>query len=224
MKAKKRYIELSIIYLITVIDFFVICAAPLFSLFASGNDTTIVDLYGQLKVDGNNIVNKNGDAVALRGMSFFWSQWMGKYYNYDCIKWLRDDWKCTVVRAAMGVESGGYLTHPKSEMQKVKTVIDACIELGIYVIVDWHDHNAHNHQTEAITFFKEMAALYGDKPNIIYEIFNEPQQVSWSAVVKPYSEAVISEIRAIDPDNIIIVGTPTWSQDVDVAAGDTLNF
>jgi endoglucanase len=43
-------------------------------------------------------------------------------------------------------------------------------------------------------------------------------QVSWTAVIKPYAQAVIAEIRAIDPDNIIIVGTPTWSQDVDVAA------
>lgn len=192
--------------------------------FASENDVKIVDLYGQLKIAGNQIVNQKGDTVALRGMSLFWSQWIGKYYNYDCMKWLRDDWKCTVVRAAMGVESGGYLTNPATEMAKVKTVIDACIDLGMYVIVDWHDHNAHNHQAEAITFFKEIASLYGSKPNIIYEIYNEPEQVSWLNVIKPYAEAVINEIRSIDTDNIIIVGTPTWSQDVDVAAANPLSF
>jgi len=62
------------------------------------------------------------------------------------------------------------------------------------------------------------------KPNIIYEIYNEPEQVSWANVIKPYSEAVINEIRSIDADNIIIVGTPTWSQDVDIAAANPLNF
>lgn len=195
-----------------------------FSLFASENDSNIVDLYGQLKIEGNQVVNQKGEAIALRGMSLFWSQWIGKYYNYDCIKWLRDDWKCTVVRAAMGVEGGGYLSNPNTEMKKVKTVIDACIALGIYVIVDWHDHHAHNHQAEAITFFKEIASLYGDNPNVIYEIYNEPEQVSWTDVIKPYAEAVINEIRAIDSDNIIIVGTPTWSQDVDVAAINPLTF
>jgi len=182
----------------------------------------IVDLYGQLRVEGSNIIGQNGDSVVFRGMSFFWSQWIDKYYNYDCIKWLRDDWKCTVVRAAMGIEPDGYLANPAKEKEKVKTVINACIDLGIYVIVDWHDHNAQEHETEAIAFFKEIASEYGNHPNIIYEIYNEPTQVSWSEVVKPYSEAVIEEIRSIDEDNLIIVGTPTWSQDVDIAATDPI--
>ena len=65
---------------------------------------SIVDKLGQLSVSGNKIIDKNGEPVALRGMSLFWSQINGKYYNYDCVKWLRDDWKCTIVRAAMGIE------------------------------------------------------------------------------------------------------------------------
>jgi len=61
-------------------------ATSAFSLFAAENDSNIVDLYGQLKVEGNQIINEKGKAIALRGMSLFWSQWIGKYYNYDCIK------------------------------------------------------------------------------------------------------------------------------------------
>lgn len=64
-----------------------------------------------------------------------------------------------------------------------------------------------------------MARTYGNKNHVIYEIFNEPKNDStWDGDVKPYAEAVIAAIRAIDPDNLIIVGTPTWSQDVDVAS------
>ena len=118
----------------------------------------------------------------------------------------------------------GYLANPDREKAKVTAVIDACIELGLYVIIDWHDHHAHEHEAESIAFFKEIATSYGDEPNIIYEIYNEPEQVSWTNVIKPYAQEVINEIRAIDPDNIIIVGTPTWSQDVDVAARDPLDF
>lgn len=194
------------------------------SIAGSGKSLTVVDFYGNLRVEGNQIVNKNGKPVALRGMSFFWSQWIDKYYNYECVKWLRDDWKCTVVRAAMGVDYNGYLSNSEREMKKIKTLINACIELGLYVIIDWHSHKAHEHKAEAIAFFREIATLYGDKPNIIYEIFNEPTKVSWAEIVKPYSEAVVKEIRSIDPDNIIIVGTPTWSQDVDVASRDPLKF
>jgi endoglucanase len=181
-------------------------------------DTSVVEKYGNLSVSGTQIVDQNGNPITLRGMSLFWSQWMGRFYNADCVKWLKDDWKCTVIRAAMGVESGGYLQNPQAEMNKVKTVINECINAGIYVIVDWHDHNAENHQPQAITFFKQIAQLYGNYPNIIYEIYNEPVHVSWTNVVKPYSVALIDSIRSIDPDNLILVGSPTWSQDVDTAS------
>ncbi|MEJ2053380.1 MAG: cellulase family glycosylhydrolase [Calditrichaceae bacterium] len=191
------------------------------------NDSSIVELYGSLQVQGNKIANKNGDPVALRGMSLFWSQWSegSKYYNASCIQWLKDDWKCGVVRAAMAVEYGGYLSHPESEKEKVISVVDACINSGIYVIIDWHDHNAHHHEMKAKEFFAEMAQLYGDYPNVIYEIYNEPlDTTSWAEEIKPYAIAVIDTIRKVDPDNLIIVGTPAWSQNVDVASQDPLAY
>jgi len=191
-------------------------------------DETIVEKFGYLNVSKNRIVDKNGEPVSLRGMSLFWSQIKGKYYNYDCVKWLRDDWNCTVVRAAMGIETAdsldGYLVHQERELNKVLTVIDAAIDLGIYVVVDWHDHHAHDNKAEALKFFTFIAKKYGDKPNIIYEIYNEPMQVSWAEIVKPYSKEIITAIRQIDPDNIIIAGTPSWAQDVDIAAKDPLNY
>ena len=195
-------------------------------LVSCGDKETIVDKYGNLSVDGNKIVNNSGEKVALHGMSLFWSQIKGKYYNYDCVKWLRDDWNCTVVRASMGIEMAdsidGYLVNKEQELNKVITVIDAAIDLGLYVIVDWHDHHAHENDEEAKIFFKMIAEKYGDKPNIIYEIYNEPMQISWKDDVKPYSEEIIKTIRAIDPDNLIIVGTTTWSQDVDIASLDPI--
>lgn len=184
----------------------------------------MVDLYGQIKVNGKRIVDKNDSVVVLNGMSLFWSQWGGSFYNEKCIKWLRDDWKCTVIRAAMAVEEGGYLTNPAAELAKVYKVIDACIKYGLYVIVDWHDHHAESHLEQSKTFFKTIAQKYGDQPNIIYEIYNEPlQNVSWLNTVKPYADSVIKVIRQYDPDNLIVVGSPTWSQDVDVAANNPLS-
>lgn len=189
---------------------------------ATNSPKSIVELYGRLQVKGNKIFGKDDSVVVLRGMSLFWSQWGGHFYNENVIKWLRDDWKCTIVRAAVGIESGGYLTNPQLEMQKAETVINAAIKYGIYVIVDWHDHNAQNHLEQSKEFFKTIAQKYGDKPNIIYEIFNEPLQVSWTNAIKPYAEEVIRTIRQYDSDNLIVVGTPTWSQDVDVAANDPI--
>jgi len=186
--------------------------------------STPVACHGQLRVEGNQIVDSTGRAVQLHGMSFFWSQWIGKYYTPQTVKWLKDDWRCTIVRAAMAVEADGYLANPEQEKQKVKTVVDAAIAEGIYVIIDWHDHHAENHTAAAKEFFAEMAQLYGNYPNVIYEPYNEPEgNKSWTGVVKPYHTEVISAIRAHDPDNIIVCGTPNWSQDVDVATSSPLS-
>jgi endoglucanase len=185
---------------------------------------SVVAKHGQLSVKGNRIIDKDSNPVTLRGMSLYWSQWKGPFYNPDCIKWLRDDWNCTLVRAAMAVGSGGYLTNPEEEKQKVKTVVQAAIDLGIYVIIDWHVL-AEGPKTveQAGAFFEEMAKTYGSKPNVIYEIWNEPVNTQdWTKVIKPYHEAIIARIRAQDPDNIIVCGTQTWSQDVDKAAVDPL--
>lgn len=185
---------------------------------------TVVEKHGQLRVQGNRIVDKNGEAIQLRGMSLYWSQWIPKFYNYNAIKWLRDDWKITVIRAAMAVDNGGYATNPTAEKNKVFTVIDAAINLGLYVIVDFHVHEAQNYKPQAHAFFKEVAQKYGNIPNIIYEPWNEPLNTpSWATVIKPYHEEVISTIRQYDPDNIIICGTRTWSQNVDEPAADPIN-
>ena len=62
-----------------------------------------------------------------------------------------------------------------------------------------------------------MANRYKAHPNVIYEIYNEPMRMEWP-VIKTYSEQVIREIRKYDTKNIIVVGSPAWDQDVDIAA------
>lgn len=187
------------------------------------NDPVVIkvtDQYGVIHTSGNQIVDKNNNPIALHGMSLFWSQWGGTFYNEYVIKWLKDDWKCTVIRAACGVESGGYLSNPQIEYSKITSVIDACIKEGIYVIVDWHDHHAESHLQQSKEFFKSISIKYGGYSNLIYELYNEPLQVSWSNVIKPYAEEIIKIIRQNDPDNLIIMGSPDWSQAVDSAAGN----
>jgi endoglucanase len=184
-----------------------------------------VEQYGQLGVKGNRIVDENGGTVVLHGMSLFWSQWAGQFYNANVVKWLHDDWNCSIIRASMAVEAGGYLTNPEREKQKIKTVVQAAIDNGIYVIIDWHDSNANQHTQQAQAFFEEMAKTYGKYPNVIYEIWNEPQDNhDWDTVIKPYHEAVIPKIRAHDSNNIIVCGTQSWSQDVDKASQSPLEF
>lgn len=184
---------------------------------------SVVERHGRLSVRGNRVVDEHGDAVQLRGMSLFWSQWMPQFYNESAIRWLRDDWHVTVVRAAIAVPAGGYLEHPDVETKKAEAVIDAAVKLGIYVIVDWHSH--HPEPDAAKRFFSYIADKYGTLPNIIYEPWNEPLNThDWSSVIKPYHLAVIAAIRERDATNLVVAGTQAWSQDVDKAAADPLPF
>lgn len=181
---------------------------------------TPVAKHGRLQVKGNTIVGKHGKPVSLAGMSFFWSQWMPHLYTPGIVRWLKKDWNASIVRVAVGIGRDGYLEHPKEETARAEKVIDAAIAEGLYVLIDWHDHDAHKHEAEATAFFQQMARKYGGKPNVMYELWNEPTKVSWPEVVKPYAQRVTAAIRKIDKDNMIIVGSPTWSQDVDIAAAD----
>lgn len=187
---------------------------------------TAVETHGALSVAGSQIVNENGESVALAGASLFWSNdlWGGeRYYRENVVAYLQENWNATLVRASMGVEDpGGYLSNPAANRARVETVVDAAIANGMYVIIDWHSHHAEDHTAEAVTFFQAMATKYGETENVIYEIYNEPLSVSWSTVVKPYAETVIAAIRAIDPDNLIIVGSPRWSQNVHEAAANPI--
>lgn len=191
-----------------------------------------VELYGQLRVEGTNLVSESGEPVQLRGMSSGGLQSCFQFFNDDVCDTLIQDWGCTVIRLAMtshGLDNG-YTYFPDRYFNEVCGYLDTMIEHGVYVIVDWHilfDGDPTEYQEDAIDFFSRISALYGDYPNVIYEVCNEPNgmryddpdsPVDWDNCIKPYAESVIAAIRENDPDNIIIVGTPTWSQDVDEAS------
>ncbi|HEY5090984.1 MAG TPA: glycoside hydrolase family 5 protein [Polyangia bacterium] len=194
---------------------------------------TPVQAYGQLKVVGTQLQDQSGHPVQLKGVSSQWLNYESKTFpeSKAAIQYARDNWKLSVIRAAMGVDvAGGYLgtgtgtnAAQATMLSKVNTIVGNAIDLGIYVIVDWRTSDAvtatTTQATAASAFFTSLATQYGSTPNIIYEPYNEPNKVTW-AQIKPYHQAVVAAIRAVDPDNLIVLGTPTYSQDVDLAAAD----
>ncbi|MFB9236269.1 cellulase family glycosylhydrolase [Plantactinospora siamensis] len=188
---------------------------------------TPVSIHGKLHVCGSGMCDEHGAKVQLRGVSSMWLNWESQPYaeNLSALRWMRDNWHLQVIRAAMGVEpSGAYLSNPSKARGQVETIINNAAAAGVYVIVDFHADHANQEQSQAVAFFSDLAQRYGNLPNVIWEDWNEPNGAnsSWSAV-KAYHQAVVPAIRAADPDNIIVLGTPTWSQDVDVAAGSPVS-
>lgn len=182
-----------------------------------------VAAHGQLRVQGRRLLDQNGRPVQLKGVSSMWLNWdpTGYAERRDALRFMRDQWKLSVIRAAMGITaSKGYLTgddNREAMQERVEAIVQNALALGVYVIVDWHSEKAYLEQAESVAFFTALARKFGACPNVIYEDYNEPTHVTWDTI-RPYHQAIVEAIRAVDPDNLIVLGTPTWSQDVDVAA------
>jgi len=201
----------------------------LLSFFVTGYSQTPVAAHGELSIQGNKMKDEHGNDYQLRGMSLYWSNWQSWVWNYNVIKWLRDDWNVNVIRAAMAAnetdDNSDYMHRPEMEEHKMRIVIEACIDLGIYVVVDWHSHNAHTAAGEkeaAQDFFTRIVKDYGSYPNVLFEVYNEPKDGNWGAV-KAYNEAIISTIRQAGSDNIVVAGTPFYSQQVGDATSDPIS-
>lgn len=198
---------------------------------AEAKTTTYYDASaGRLHVKGTKLVDKKGHEVQLRGVSTHGLSWYPQYVNDKCFAQLHDKWGANVVRLAMYTEEyNGYCSGDVKNRSDLKKLIKKGVRLAkkhkMYVIVDWHilsDGNPNSHKKEAKAFFREMSREFKGYNNVIYEICNEPNNgTSWKEI-KSYARSVISTIRKNDKKAVIVVGTPTWSQDVDQAAADPI--
>ncbi|MFC6565163.1 cellulase family glycosylhydrolase [Actinoplanes utahensis] len=174
---------------------------------------TPVAVNGQLKVCGTKLCNESGKVVQLKGMSTHGLQWFPNCYNDASLDVLANEWNADLFRIAMYVQEQGYETNPAAFTARVNSLVDEASERGMYAMIDFHILNpgdpAYNLE-RAKTFFREVSARNAAKKNVIYEIANEPNGVSW-AQIKAYAEQVIPVIRANDPDAVVIVGTRGWS-------------
>lgn len=194
--------------------------------------TTPVSQHGQLSVKNGQLVDKNGKGYQLRGMSTHGLTWFPEFVNESAFKTLRDDWNTNVVRLAMYVDEWGngqcYMGNKSGSLELLEKGVDICIKLDMYVIIDWHVLNPGDpskYTNEAKSFFETVSKRYAKYPNVIYEICNEPNGgASWSGNIKPYAEKIIPVIRKNEPNSVIIVGTPTWSQEIDKPLSDPLSY
>ncbi|SCG42207.1 cellulase family glycosylhydrolase [Micromonospora humi] len=175
--------------------------------------TTPVAVNGQLRVCGVNLCNQYGRPIQLRGMSTHGLQWFANCYTDTSLTALADDWQADLLRISMYVQEKGYETNPTAFTNQVNTLVDKAEARGMYALIDFHTLTPGDpmyNLERAKTFFANVAARNAAKKNVIYEITNEPNGVSWSTI-RSYAEQVIPVIRAADPDAVVIVGTRGWS-------------
>ena len=186
------------------------------------------------KDGGKTLADQNGNPIQLRGMSTHGLQWFPEIINDNAFKALANDWDSNMIRLAMYVGETGYATNPAIK-DKVIEGIDLAIANDMYVIVDWHVHSPGDPNAEvysgAFDFFEEIASLYPNNPHLIYELANEPNPgdpgvtndaSGWEAV-KSYADPIVEMLRNNGNENVIIVGSPNWSQRPDLAADNPID-
>lgn len=186
---------------------------------------------GPLSVKGTKLVNASGKTVQIKGVSTHGIGWFGEYVNKQTFASLKS-YGVNTIRLALYTDEGqGYCVVDKNRQKQLYNLVEKGIqytkELNMYCIVDWHilsDQNPNKYKSQAKTFFNKISKAHKNDTHILYEICNEPNGgTSWSDI-KSYAKTIIPVIRKNDPDSVIIVGTPTWSQDVDVASKSPLSY
>jgi len=178
---------------------------------SSGGNTPVA-INGQLHVCGLKLCNQYNRPIQLRGMSTHGLQWYPQCVNNASLDALANDWNADVIRLSMYIQEGGYETNPRKFTDLMHALIEAATARGIYVIVDWHQlspGDPNYNLARAKTFFTEIAQRHKDKPNILYDVANEPNGVSWNTV-RNYHQQIIPVVRAQDADSVILLGTHAW--------------
>ncbi|MBQ3671697.1 MAG: glycoside hydrolase family 5 protein [Treponema sp.] len=189
--------------------------------------------HGKLHVTGAYLMDSHNEKVQLYGLSTHGINFgndFSRYVDEQAFRTVRDDWNTNCIRLVLypgdynGYSNGGN----KAQLKKIiENGIEYATNLGMYVIVDWHVHNFNpNNQwkSDAKTFLSEISKKYAKYDNVLYEICNEPTGSSWASSLKPYAQEIIPAIRANAPDSVIIVGTNTWSQDIEEPLANPLSF
>ena len=175
-----------------------------------------VEEWGRLQLVGNQLSDKNGNSIQLKGFSAFSPDYDNCLKSKEDLEQMRN-WGMNCVRITK------MLTENGLSDDEVKKWMELTQEAGMYCIIDWHiidevngSGNPNDYIEEASAFFRMVAQEVADKEykHIIYELCNEPSEVEWTAI-KSYEEVIIDIITSIDTNKpIIIAGVPNWDQNI----------
>jgi len=198
-----------------------------------------------------NLNNTSNINMMSQPITFSPTQGVPFPYPSSAVGNLVTQWHIQVIKATMfpndpwnGVNAKSYDNNYPAwrsyNFNLVNSIVQAAINQNVYVIIDWHagegndsDPNVYWTNGHVQEFFTYMVDKWGSYPNVIYETVNSPNGIAWADAksgkpgLKTYDQNVINLIRSQEAANgyaanLIIAGTPTWSQDVDIATNSPL--
>lgn len=197
-----------------------------------------------LHVEGNQIVTADGDTIWLQGVAIPSMEWTASgEHILESVRVAIDDWNANVIR--LPVEDAYWNGKGKwqrdggaSYRQLIDDVVNLAGAQGVYTVIDLHRFRAPEPVHAA--FWGEVAEKYKNHPAVLFELFNEPHDVSWKVwrdggfvkdkkrdktIIAENKEklrgfesvgmqALIDAVRNTGADNIVIAGGLDWGYDL----------
>ena len=181
--------------------------------------------WGKLKLVENQLSDKDGNPVQLKG----WSTYSINPYDVEgCLgenQWeLMKKYGANIVRLVLYAgDDNSYKNDRDKYKDLVKNSIKELAEKNMYCLIDWQksdptasDYNfdPNDYLNDARDFFNDISkfCFENEYNNVLYEICDEPN-CGWTKI-KSYAESVLPAITANQPDAIVVVGTDQWCQKI----------
>jgi len=205
-----------------------------------------------LKVKGNQILNSKDQPVLLRGVNTSTLEFTsdGEGHIIETIRVAIDDWHVNIIRLPLSQDrwfgkAPDQNDEYKSYRALVKQAVELCNSKGCYIILDlhWSDANEWGKNIgqqsmpdrNSVVFWKDIASLYANNPSVLFDIYNEPRDVSWDVWLnggtttsrpnrpgrgqRPVTyetvgmQEMLNTIRATGAKNVVVVGGLDWAYD-----------
>ncbi len=205
---------------------------------------------GPLKVEGLKLLNEQGQPVRLRGVNAASLEWSttGEGHILESVRVAVEQWRSNLVRVPLSQDCWFGKAPKQSDegdayRDLVRQVVNSCVRRGAYVLLDLHWSDAGTWGKEigqhvmpdrnSLTFWEAVAEAYRDEPAVLFDLYNEPHDVSWDVWLKggevrdrndkgragEMFEAVgmqrlLNVVRAKGARNVVVVGGLNWSYDL----------
>ena len=208
-----RITELSVALLVVVM--LIVASSAQMTSYVNINSYGAIKVLLPLHVDGQWIVDSNGNRVQLRGSGCDYTDWGDLAGVQSYITWLKET-GCNCIRLAFTVPNNGSWQSPSDTPYDPTTmdeVVNLCVANGIYVILDCHEYYAveavqgwtsvlPTYEQAWINCWVNIANQYKNNPTIaMYELANEFTAAN-STMIRQYYYDCINAIRATGDNHI----------------------
>ena len=194
----------------------------------SANVGGFVSNNGKLHVSGTKLMNERNEEIRLVGASatdFSFPEIERSEKSFNSLKL----WGANTTRFFVNANESWVLSYnrePEEVLEKLDQVIANVKANDMYLVISWSGVKANglDYADLAQDFFTKVAAKYPNDPNLIYEIWNEPESSNTWEQITQYANQLIPAIRNVSPNSIIVVGTPSWDSNLSVVIGHELSY